>query len=74
MSLGSVVTMGFAPAGAMRLLPTLGYFIGGAGPVTTVIRIRGTDEEIDYYDQRRIRQKREEGEILRVIREFLRLT
>ena len=73
MSLGSVVTLGFAPAGRMGLLPTIGYSLGGAAPVTTTTSIHGTDEEIDYFDQRRIRRQREDREIMRVIRQFLKV-
>lgn len=72
--IGSVVTLGFAPGSVgLSRVPTIGYSLGGAGPITSVTRIRGTDEPPDIDRVTEWRKRREDEMVLGTIRKFLSL-
>jgi hypothetical protein len=70
--IGSVVTLGFAPGSVgLSRVPTIGYSLGGAGPVASVTSLLGTDELPDIDRVSEWRKHREDEMVLGVIRKFL---
>ena len=73
MNIGSILTLGYGPAEKLRSIPTIGYFVGAADAAARrqIIGPDAQHDDEDYIDRRLLKRRKEEVEVIAVIKRFL---